>query len=340
MSIIKIIHLIPYDGIGGVETAARTMLHVRDENIDFNVSYICTKTSREKSLKSTYNPFSLIISFLSICRKDVDVLIVSLWRSLIVGILVKIFKPKIILITFLHLESNAHFIDYICHKISLFLSTHIFADSDATKRGRLSPSMQKKCSVISFVSKRIDPLSMHEVNTNFIFWGRITPQKGLNRAIKIFNEIHKKYSKAHYWIIGPDGGSLIEIKSLLETLGLTESVTFIGPSTYDEILIYARQASFYLQTSLVEGMAMSVMESMQLGLVPIVTPVGEIISYCHEGKNAIIVNSDNKTVDDVLSLLANNDSYQLLRANAIATWQNKKLYRDSVLETCRKKFKA
>ncbi|MEI6755315.1 MAG: glycosyltransferase family 4 protein, partial [Paludibacter sp.] len=324
-----------YDGIGGVETAARTMHHVLEDNIEFTVSYICSSTSRKKNLKLIYNPFRIITSAMSFRKKNIDVLIVSLWRSLIVGILVKIFKPKIILITFLHLESNAHFIDYICHKISLFLSTHIFADSDATKRGRLSPSMQKKCSVISFVSKRIDPLSMHEVNTNFIFWGRITPQKGLNRAIKIFNEIHKKYSKAHYWIIGPDGGSLIEIKSLLETLGLTESVTFIGPSTYDEILIYARQASFYLQTSLVEGMAMSVMESMQLGLVPIVTPVGEIIAYCQDEKNSVIVKSNKYAAEKVLYLIESNTRYQEYRTMTIATWNNKPIYKESVINACK-----
>ena len=38
-------------------------------------------------------------------------------------------------------------------------------------------------------------------------------------------------------------------------------------------------ASFYLQTSKFEGFAMSVVESMMMGLVPVVTPVGEIGRY-------------------------------------------------------------
>ena len=110
---------------------------------------------------------------------------------------------------------------------------------------------------------------------------------------------------------------------------------FKGQVTFDEIICYACQASFYLQTSVLEGFAMSVVESMQLGLVPVVTPVGEIGFYCINGKNAVIVDSDKQAAEDVLSLLASNDHYQSLRTMAIATWKDHVLYQDSVLNACK-----
>ena len=36
----KVVHLVPYDGIGGVETAARSMDAVEDDAVNFQVKYI------------------------------------------------------------------------------------------------------------------------------------------------------------------------------------------------------------------------------------------------------------------------------------------------------------
>ena len=333
----KIVHLVPYDGIGGVETAARTMKLVQQENLDFEVRYICDgkNKTRAQTIKSTYNPFRLLSAALRLHGESVDVLIVSLWRSLIVGIFVKLLKPRIKLVTFLHLAKDAHLLDSITHQASFLLSSQIWADSEATLRGRLSSSKQHHCKVISFVTKSIEASPLKKVEPVFTFWGRLNKQKGLDRAIRIFSAIHKQYPTARFLVIGPDDGDSTDIKNLCFTMGLGESVTFEGVASFAEITSYAAQASFYLQTSVVEGMAMSVVESMQLGLVPVVTPVGEIGTYCQHGYNAVLVDSDKKAVEDVLSLLDSNDRYQALRSKAIATWNDRPLYRDSVLNACR-----
>jgi glycosyltransferase involved in cell wall biosynthesis len=95
-----------------------------------------------------------------------------------------------------------------------------------------------------------------------------------------------------------------------------------------------RGACFYLQTSIYEGMAMSVVEAMQLGLLPVVTPVGEIGSYCRDGGNAVVVNNDERAVADVLHLLTDPAAYGTLRQQAIEEWLDKPLYRESVLAAC------
>jgi glycosyltransferase involved in cell wall biosynthesis len=330
----KIIHLVPYDAIGGVESAARTMGSLEQGEIDFKVEYIYTKNPRFKGINSVYNILLLWTSAWRISRQRPDVLVISLWPSSIVGILVKLIRPKTKLVTFIHLEKDAHIIDYIFTRSSLLLSMQIWSDSAATIIGRLSASQCKRARVISFVTKNPESVPPKKVEPVFIFWGRIHTQKGLDRAVRIFSEIIKRYVCARFYIIGPDDGALSDIKKLCVSLDLGEAVNFIGPATSDQIVSYARLSSFYLQTSVMEGMAMSVIEAMQLGLVPVVTPVGEIASYGQDGRNAVIVVSDNQVVKDVLSLLESNDRYQALREMAIATWHGHLLYRESVLEAC------
>lgn len=332
----KIIHVVPYDGIGGVEAAARSMGSLKYENINFEVDYIYQNVKAEKRPVSTFNPWPLFTTAWRIRKYQPDVLIVSLWRSTIVGLMAKLLRPKIKLVTFLHLDKDVHLLDYVFTRVSFWFSSEIWADSAATINGRLRAPRRKQCRLISFVTRRFEAKPIGKIAPIFIYWGRINEQKGLDRALRIFAEIRKKRADACYWIVGPDGGALSATKDLCAALGLAESVTFKGSASHDQIINYAAQASFYLQTSIYEGMAMSVVESMQLGLVPIVTSVGEIGAYCQDGVNAVLVETDQKTVEDVLSLLESDDLYQRLHTNAIATWQDKPLYRDSVLDACKR----
>ncbi len=303
-------------------------------NIEFEIDFIFQNVLVGKEGWVTFNPLAIMSAAWRASRSDVDVVIVSLWRSSIVGLLAKLLRPKIKLVVFLHLPSDVHLGDLVFTRLSILLATAVWADSKATLLGRVPGIRAKKCRVISFVTRRFEALPVRPVVPSFIFWGRINQQKRLERAIQIFARVHKLYPKARFLVVGPDGGDLRNTQGVCLSLGLQDAVTILGATLQDEIVQYASQASFYLQTSANEGMALSVMESMQLGLVPVVTHVGEICSYCTHGQNAVIVDSDEKAVQDILSLLSNNHSYQIMRANAIATWQDRQLYRESVLQAC------
>ena len=66
----------------------------------------------------------------------------------------------------------------------------------------------------------------------------------------------------------------------IKKLGLKNNISLIDFASFEEIKTYAKKASFFIQLSSYEGMAMSVAESMQLGLIPLVTNVGQIKIYC------------------------------------------------------------
>ena len=325
----KIVHLIPYDGIGGVETAARSMGELNHNGIDFKVEFIFKKGGF-----GLFNPLALLFAVGRIFSRNPDVLIVSLWRSAIVGILAKCLRPRLRLVVFIHDTADAHFLDFIITRLALLLTYSVWADSMASLRERFPGLISQKCQVISFVTQRFKIAPEQKVKPCFIFWGRLHQKKGLDHALLIFAEIIKHQPTAQFWIIGPDGGVFQSTQRLCESLGLKDKVSFLGAATLDEIENYAHKATFYLQASRYEGMAMSVVEAMQMGLVPIVTPVGEIPSYCSHGINALIIKANRQVVEDVNDLLNNNEKYQTIRNKAIATWKERPLYAQSILQAC------
>jgi len=330
----KVIHLIPYDGIGGVEIAAKSMLRVIAEDLDFQVETIFPPVAASNQWVML-KPFWFLRIVLSLMRRKPDVLIVSLWRAYAVGVLLKILRPRLRLVLFLHFPKDVHGLDRFFSRLAAHLSCNIWADSNETLARRLPNLYSYKYKVISFVTSRIAELSVKPVRPVFIFWGRIHAQKGLQRALQIFAGVHSQIPQARFYLIGPDRGELENLRKLAGTLELKDALHFLAPMNFVEIQQRAAEASFYLQTSELEGMAMSVVEAMQLGLVPVVTPVGEIAHYAEHNKNAIVVQNDLETVANLLALLNDNLRYQKMRRKALATWSNQPLYKDSVINACR-----
>jgi glycosyltransferase involved in cell wall biosynthesis len=339
---LRVIHIIPYDGIGGVETAARSMQMKTYGTIEFRRFYL-TGDVRYGDARNVIpncsghrtSPFTIVANSIRIARLKPDVVIASLWRSVIAALLIKTMRPRVKLVTMIHFPKNVHWIDAIVHRIAFRLSAEIWADSQATLKERIPPNTSAHRRTISFLVDRDEPHPRSEPRPTFIFWGRLHSQKGLVRALQLFKLVQEQIPNAIFWILGPDGGDLSGLKILASRLHLDANVHFLGPATREEIRRYARDATFYLQTSRAEGMGLSVVEAMQVGLVPVVTAVGEISSYAVDGQNSIIVgDSLNAAASRLLALLGDAENVHRLRDAAISTWVNKPLYRDDVIAAC------
>lgn len=330
----KVIHLVPYDGVGGVESAARSMIGIEHAQIDFKVDYIYPPSSAINHRLSIFNLFYPLYAAYRVISCKPNLLIVSLWRSCIVGLLIKLFCPRLKLVLFLHCPNHVHWLDRLATVLMSRLSDQVWADSKATLTHRLPDTSTEKGRVISFVNSHISVLGTKLVEPVFIFWGRLHRQKGFDCALDIFASVHNAYPSARFIIIGPDGGDFARIQAFVNERDLSTAVSFLGEMNFDEIARQARLASFYLQTSLLEGMAMSVVEAMQLGLVPVVKPVGEIGHYCRHDENALIVESKEAVVPEILAVLNDEVKYRTLRKNALKTWENKLGYAESVLQAC------
>lgn len=334
----RIVQLIPYDAIGGVEVAAKSIHDGVQGEIRFERQYLVNRSGATSGLadyhgpsRSLYDPLPYLHAFWRLFRNPPDLLVASLWRSALVLILLKLARPKQKTVLFLHSAHVVHWLDRIANQVAMRFVDGIWADSAATLNQRVSPNLQHKSRVISFLLERRLQPEILEPAPEFIFWGRLSPQKGLERALKIFSQILALAQDAHFVIIGPDSGVENGLKARVEQLGISKNVSFTGAKSQADINTIASRASFYLQTSIDEGMAMSVVEAMQIGLVPIVTPVGEIARYCVDGKNAVWVQEDVTAVGAVMGLLSDPDQYKRMSYAAAEHWQAKSLYRDDFI---------
>ena len=244
------------------------------------------------------------------------------------------------MVIFLHLANDVHLVDKLANRVAMCLSEAIWADSGVTLNRRVPRFLHGKGRVISFLLSQRPLPKRRSPTPEFIFWGRLNAQKGLDRALGLFATVVQHRQDARFTIIGPDGGMENHLRARALRLGVHSHVIFRGCMRHEEIAGEAARASFYLQTSLVEGMAMSVVEAMQSGLVPVVTPVGEIAHYCQDNSSAIFVHDDSAAVEAVLALLSDPDGYRRISSTAATYWQTKPLYRDDFLDAAKELFKG
>jgi len=324
----NIIYLIPLDGIGGVEVAAQNLKNINNNFYKFDVHFIFNKK------KEVFNVLKIWKSIVSITKLSPDILIVSLWRSALVGLFVKMFKPKVQVIFFIHSEKDTHFFDFIITRLMLFFALEVWSDSRASIDNRFKFSrikLNKK--VISFNSRKIKPIKSLKNVPNFIYWGRVSREKGIYRSLRIFKGVLHFYPNAMYKIIGHCELDYKELRQYCTNQGVINSIELYDEMSFEGIKNHAKSSSFYLQTSQYEGLSMSVMESMMLGLVPVATPVGEIKNYCNKF-NSILVYSEMEAIREVVQTLRNTEVFYKMSNSAIKTWDDKISYRDSLLENC------
>lgn len=338
-----VLHLIPSDTIGGVEMAAHSLPAGLHGDIAFQKYFMVPdSTQNRRNQADSFGPTASLNSpsvYLAAIRfvllTKPDLLIASLWRSVLVMIICKLLRPSLRTVVFLHNTSTEHAIDRIANALGMKLAIEIWTDSTATLDARLCPASRRKGKVVSFLLHRRGAFGRADIRPTFIFWGRLRKQKNVARSIALFEKIRVRHPAATFRIIGPDGGEQNRIASEIRTRGLEGAVSMLGPKDPDEIADVAKSASFYLQTSDYEGMAMSVVEAMQFGLVPVVTPVGAIASYCTDGETAVFIRDDAQALAAIDAIIEDPVIARAMAQAAVDVWADVPLYREDVLRLAR-----
>ena len=340
----RILHIIPHDGIGGVEVAARSMAERGDLGCDFTLLLLAGDTladDRSNVVTSPYrsplNPLAQLRGVLHCLRARPDVLVMSLWRSVAAGVLARLLSRRTRLVYFLNLDRPAHFVDAAAARVAIFFADEIWGDSGATLAARIG-ARGKATRVISFVTdRRTVPAALPGVRPHFVTWSRLNRQKGIDRALRFIALLRKSGVDASFDIWGPDDGERALLEGLAAELGIAGSVAFRGPAARETLPAIAAEGGFFLQLSRFEGMAMGTVEAMQLGLVPVVTPVGEMARYVQEGQTGVVVDPDRleQAAATVAELLRDPSAFHRLRAGAVAYWQAASLYPEDVCAAAR-----
>lgn len=135
-------------------------------------------------------------------------------------------------------------------------------------------------------------------------------------AIKVLDELQKKYPTASLCMIGPDKGYLNSVKSLAKRLGVFGNVTFTGKLLKEQWHQLSEDYDFFLNTTNVDNTPVSVIEAMALGLTVVSTSVGGMPYLIDDGVDGVLVNkADYKAMSNqIINLIEKNN--QLLTENA------------------------
>jgi glycosyltransferase involved in cell wall biosynthesis len=143
----------------------------------------------------------------------------------------------------------------------------------------------------------------HENTIKFVFVGRLNSVKRIDKMYKFIEIISLSLPNHNIYLdlYGPLEPDFKNNKKALENEYKQLNIIFKGILQQKDVQSTLLQYDYYLQLSDIEGMAMSVVEAMTIGLIPIVTSVGEISYYAKDMYNCILCSTN-----DSISVLTNS----------------------------------
>ena len=349
----KVIYVLHDFKTGGVEVALLSALPNLNNEFDFRLVVLgfvhddFVKVLDEKvknkiiafPFKSIFFPIHIFSALLYIFKLKPDVLVCSLWRSSFIGALSKLLRKDMILIPFVHSTYFHHFFDKIFSLFALRMADKVFVDSFASMKSIKSKISKLNCEIISFIlseNKNTLTIPVIENKVRFLFVGRINWVKKIPLSIRFVKELHSLGVDVKFDIFGTNDGDLKNVINEIEEQNVHEIVSLKGSiSSLDKQPLF-QHYNFYIQFSEFEGMAMSVVEAMQHGLVCLVNPVGEIPNYTRDMESALHINLQNGTYGDndlskVISVINNPKLFVEISKSAFDYFKNKPLYKDSLI---------
>ena len=160
--------------------------------------------------------------------------------------------------------------------------------------------------------------------------GRMIPIKNQQFLVKLM----KHLPDSHLVLIGKEDNT---IKELAKTEGVDDRVVMTGLLPREEVFRQLNECGIYVSASLVEGMPVSVLEAMSMGLIPVlsdIAPHKEVAKECMFIHTAPLVESEwVKTIKEYQKLI------EVERRN-LSTYIMKSIRENFSLETMHKHYYA
>jgi len=98
------------------------------------------------------------------------------------------------------------------------------------------------------------------------------------------------------FIIAGKGSEEEKLKNLAKELKVSESIRFVGWINHEILPDYLRIGDVYVSTSVSDSTSVSLLEAMAVGLVPVVTDVGENRKILKNGENGFLIPVKNSKI--------------------------------------------
>jgi glycosyltransferase involved in cell wall biosynthesis len=137
---------------------------------------------------------------------------------------------------------------------------------------------------------------------------QLKPTYNVELLIKAIPLVLKDFPEAKFVIIG-EGSQENHLKKLAKSIGVWDSIRFIGWLSRNDFIRCVASADIYVSTSLSDGgIAVSIMEAMACELPVVVTDSGDNRKWIKDGKNGFIVPMrDPNTLAKKIAYLVENE---------------------------------
>jgi glycosyltransferase involved in cell wall biosynthesis len=158
--------------------------------------------------------------------------------------------------------------------------------------------------------------NIEEKTTDIICVADFTRVKRIDVFLRIVDKVKEKRPDIKAVMVG-SGGRRKYYEKLKGKMGLDDTVRFAG--RVSDIFPELKKSKIFLLTSETEGLPMSMIEAMSLGIPCVVPDVGDVTDIVKDGVNALIVKplDVDVFVSRVLMLLENEDLYDRISKEAI-----------------------
>ncbi len=139
---------------------------------------------------------------------------------------------------------------------------------------------------------KVEPKTSYEIDDKFkiIHIGRFQEQKN-HRCIIDAAKILKKYNAFEFYLFGE--GTLLELtKGYAQEMGVSDCVHFMG--TTDDVFAELKKSDAFILPSRWEGMPMTIIEAMCVGLPIVATGVGGVPDMIENEKNGLLIDGTAK----------------------------------------------
>lgn len=324
----KILHLLQSQRFSGAENVACQIIEMFRDDVGFEMAY----SSRNGQIRETLNERE--IAFYPIKEMSVSEIkrVVNKYNpdlihahditaSVLAVLAVLGRKCKVIS----HVHVNNSNMAHINKKTILYQMVtprllHIFWVSQSCYDSYVFQKRVKKKSEV--LNNVIDKASIikrknedtREYNYDVVFIGRITEQKDPDRLIAVLKELTEKLPRVKIAIAGT--GSLEEhIKKMAMQYNLMGNIDFLGFMSNPIKLL--SDTKVMIMTSKFEGLPMTVLEAMALGVPVISTPVDGLKEVISNGFNGYLETEDSRLVHRLIDVINDTELRGRLSQNCI-----------------------
>jgi teichuronic acid biosynthesis glycosyltransferase TuaC len=157
-----------------------------------------------------------------------------------------------------------------------------------------------------------------------IFVGRLTEDKGVKELLKAFAHIYRKHPDTRLVLIGEP--VLREwISGFIRENALEKAVEMTGGVPHETLPEHYGKGHLFVLPSYSEGMPVSMLEAMAMGLPVVISAVGGVPEIIRHGENGLLVKP--RSVDDIVEkvslLLENPDLARKIKETALSEVRSK-----------------